>query len=52
MTAIMLVAGLILLLPGICGLIFSSSGPSNPLAGLGIAIGVGGIILIFAAFAR
>ena len=52
MTAFMLVTGLILLLPGICGLIFSSGGPSNPLATLGIAVGVGGIVLIIAAFAR
>ena len=52
MTGFMLMAGVILLLPGICGLIFSSTGPSNPLAGLGMMIGAAGIILIVLALWR
>ena len=52
MTGFMLMAGVILLLPGVCGLIFSNSGASNPLAALGMMIGAGGIILIVLALWR
>jgi hypothetical protein len=52
MTGFMLMAGVILLLPGICSLIFSNTGPSNPLVGLGMMIGAFGIILIVLALWR
>jgi hypothetical protein len=57
LTALMAIAGVIMLLPGICGLIFGvgnlGSSFVDPvvtlLALLGLAIGVGGIFLIRAA---
>ena len=57
LTAFMVIAGIIMLLPGLCGLIFGvgnlGSSHSDPvitqLALLGLAIGVGGGFLIRAA---
>jgi len=57
LTALMVIVGVVLLLPGLCAIIFGvgnlSSSSSDPLITmlilLGLAIGVGGILLIRAA---
>jgi hypothetical protein len=45
-TVLMILLGFPLLLPGVCGFIFSSAGATNPLALAGIFIGIGGIVMI------
>jgi hypothetical protein len=45
-TAVMIAIGVVLLLPGICGLFFISAGMSNPTAGLAVFISLGGLLLL------
>jgi uncharacterized membrane protein len=45
-TTLMILLGFPLLLPGVCGLIFSSGGGPNPLALAGIFIALCGIVMI------
>ena len=53
LTAFMVIVGVILLLPGVCALIFFTSSGSEPvitgLVALGLLVAVGGIFLIWAA---
>ena len=57
LTAIMVLSGIVMLLPGLCALIFgatfiaepSGSGAFMPLVLLGLAIGFGGVMLIWSA---
>ncbi|RXH40806.1 hypothetical protein [Bradyrhizobium zhanjiangense] len=58
LTALMVIAGVILLLPGLCALLFggisiSDSGKIDsdiaPLVFLGLVVGIGGVVLIWAA---
>jgi uncharacterized membrane protein HdeD (DUF308 family) len=53
LTAFMVIVGVILLLPGVCALIFFTSSGSEPvvtgLVTLGLLVAVGGIFLIWAA---
>ena len=60
MTALMVIVGVILLLPGVCAIIFgvgnlTSSSPDSVvtmLVMLGLAIGAGGVLMIWAAVRR
>jgi hypothetical protein len=45
-TFLMILLGFPLLLPGVCGFVFSRDGSTNPLALAGIFIGIGGIVMI------
>jgi hypothetical protein len=57
LTALMIVAGIILLLPGLCALLFSGILPGqahfgwvfNPFVVVGVLVGIGGIVLIVVA---
>ncbi|MBR0960542.1 hypothetical protein [Bradyrhizobium japonicum] len=58
LTALMVIAGVILLLPGLCAVLFggisiSESGRIDsdiaPLVFLGVVVGIGGVVLIWAA---
>ncbi len=44
--ALLIILGVILLLPGVCSLIFISGGMGNDLAGLGLLVSLGGVVLI------
>ena len=48
-TALLIVIGILLLLPGICSVFFIAGGMSNGLAALGLFVSVGGIALIVVA---
>jgi hypothetical protein len=45
-TAVVIAIGVVLLLPGICGLFFISAGMSNPTAGFAVFISLGGLLLL------
>jgi len=45
-TVLLIVLGLIALLPGLCSLLFIGTSGSNPIAGIGLIIGLGGILMI------
>lgn len=45
-TALMILVGLPLLLPGVCGYLFTHSGAGNPLAAMGFVISFGGLAMI------
>jgi hypothetical protein len=45
-TALMILLGLPLLLPGICSYLFARAGANNPVAALGFVVSFGGLALI------
>ncbi|MBH5402855.1 hypothetical protein HZZ13_34420 [Bradyrhizobium sp. CNPSo 4010] len=58
LTALMVIAGIILLLPGVCALLFGGASVIDegkldsdiaPLVFLGLVVGIGGVVLIWAA---
>ncbi|MBR0711356.1 hypothetical protein [Bradyrhizobium liaoningense] len=58
LTALMVVAGIVLLLPGLCALLFGGASVIDggkidsdiaPLVFLGLTVGIGGVVLIWAA---
>jgi hypothetical protein len=55
LTAVMVLSGIVLLLPGLCAVIFGSQGGSSaimPLVAIGLIVGLCGVVLIGAAIAR
>jgi hypothetical protein len=52
MTALMIIIGVVLLLPGACSLFFMAMGVNSGVAALGLLISAGGVALIIAGAGR
>src|SRR5258708_5395836 len=52
LSALLIVLGVILLLPGICSVAFMSAGSADPLAAAGLLVSFVGVVLIFGGIGR